>query len=362
LEIFFFFFLILGLGFLLQEKKKWLLILFIVLGSIDLYKGFTYSNWYQKLLPHFQQEWGLRLSVFGNEWHNILNWINENIPEHEAILADIDLSAMILEKTDRPILIQPIYENSEARERVLLFIDAFYESEDSIYSLTRTYKFRHILYHRDFLLDNSRNSKRYLTLHTEFNPEWVSYRFHFFPESLRYFHKIVQTTSFTLYSLDSTLSGKKEYSLFFDNAVYKMQFREEPEEKVSQIIEHKYIDILNLYNTAVRFIGKGDFRSALDRIRTIHTAVRQFERSRAIEALCYQQLNEPARACSLYVFYLLENPSDYMVAISAFQVLQGKDRINVARAIYQANVDNRDVYSLLKKILNPQEFKQVVEQ
>jgi len=361
LQVFFFFFLILGIGFLFYSKKKWILILFLVVGSLDVYKGLTFSTWYQRLLPQFRREWGLRFGAFGNEWHYMLAWVSKNIPENEAILTDIDFGAMMLEKTNRPILIQPVYENSIARKRVLIFVDAFYEPEDSMFSLAQKFEFRHILYHKRFFLDHSLNSNRYLTCNTEFDSDWISYRFQFFPDSLHHFHKIVQTTSFAIYSLDSTLSRDVKYSPFFDCTRYNIKYDEEPQKEVIEKVEHNYLALLNLYNGAIRSIGSKDYRSALDKIRAIHNRIPQLERSRALEALCYQNLNETVRARSLYVTYLLENPGDRAVAMSAFRILQAEEKIKVAKAMYRVDTKDREVYQFLMNVLKPQEFQRVIE-
>ncbi len=359
LQVFAFFFLILSIGFLFHLKKNWILIILLLFGIIDAYKGFTFSNWYQRLLPQFQKEWGLRFGAFGHEWHEITGWINKNIPKDEAILSDVDIGAMLLEKTEHPILIQPIYENRKARERVILFVDALYESEDSLLALAKKFKFKHILYHKRFFLDNSFNSNRYLTRHTEFSPEWISYRFQFFPDSLEHLHRIIQTTSFAFYSIDSTLSKIEKYSPFFDKKNYHINFGEEPSKGVISGVERNFIVSMNLYNDAVRSIGRRDYSDALNKLNMLHNYVPQFERSYALKALCLQHLNETARACSLYVLYLLENPHDTAVATTAFRVLKGSQKITVGRAIYKTD-DSKEIYNFLKKVLNHEEFNLVV--
>jgi len=360
LQVFAFFFLILSIGILFHLKKNWILIILLLFGFIDTYKGFTFSSWYQRLLPQFQKEWGLRFGAFGHEWYEIIGWINKNIPKDEAILSDVDMSAMLLEKTEHPILIQPIYENRKARERVNLFIDAFYESEDSLLALAKRFRFRHILYHKRFFLDNSLNSNRYLTLHTKFSPDWTSYRFQFFPDSLQYFHRIIQTTSFAFYSLDSTLSKLEKYSPFFDKKIYHIEFGEEPFEDVITGVERNFITSVNLYNDAVRSIGRKDYDGALNKLKMLHSYVPQFERSYALEALCLQHLNETAQACSLYVLYIINNPYDTAVAVTAFRILESFQKIKIARAIYET-YDNREICDFLKRVLNNEEFNLVVD-
>ena len=170
-----------------------------------------------------------------------------------------------------------------------------------------------------------------------FNPGWVSYLFQFFPDSLRHFHKVVQTTSYAFYSIDSSLKQDLKYSPFFDSKIYEITYGEEPKEKTIEAVELNYHKLLNLYNDAVRFVARGEFANALGKITTIHNSVPHFEHSRALEAFWYQNMRDYNRACSLYTIYLMENPTDLAVATTVFSIMSETQRIQLGKGIYRQN-------------------------
>jgi tetratricopeptide (TPR) repeat protein len=344
LEVFLFFFVAIAIGgnlnLFLQRKKAWRLLLVILLCGfvIESYKTLNYGKLFERYYLRLSKEWGTKPTAYGSDWENLTNWIKENTKPDQAILADVDISAMLLTYVGRPIIIEPIYENVITRIRAKECLTAFYQSETDFLKLIDKYQVNYVVYQQDFLLDNSKESNRYLTDNMKVKKSSVVYLMQFQPESLYNFALKHQTNTFRVYKIlaenePKPPSSKFPYSPYFDLSLFNQDPKNEFfDDAQTAKIENSIFEALNQYNNATQLMQKNDYQNSIKHFESVTKIFPDFERTYYYLGLCYQKLNYNQQAIFYFDKAINSFPNDLDAYIAKATILDAQNNLPVAAA------------------------------
>jgi len=359
LEVFLFFFLSLAIGGngLLLAKKRWVVII-LLLGLLwEGYKAINYPRLFSRYYLSLAREWRTKPTAYGLDWESLSAWFKKMTKPEEAVLADIDLSAMVLTYLDRPIVIQPIYESESARKRVLECLNGFFKDEEEFFSLINRYKVSYVIYEKGFLLDNSSEGVRYLTNNLRVKKNSVVYLMHFFPESLVHFSLVHQTNTFRVYAvLPAKASAPRRrvfpYSPYFDLSLFpQVEGNPDWEDKGTREVERKVIGSIAKYNQAVALMERKEYQKAIPLLSGILAIFPELERANYYLGECLRQVGEKEKAVAYFDRSIANNPEDWPSYIAKVYLLDERDQLPEAvRTVISAlsiDPNQKEFYSLL---------------
>jgi tetratricopeptide (TPR) repeat protein len=363
LEVFLFFFLTLAIGFnrnlIWGKKKGWRLVLILLIGGffIESYKTFNYQKLFDRYYLRLAKEWLTKPTAYGSDWENLTNWLKENTNPAEPILADVDISAMLLTYVGRPIIIEPIYENVITRRRAQECLKAFFQCEADFLKIIRKYQASYVIYQQDFLLDNSKESNRYLTDNMQVKKSSVAYLMHFQPESLKYFALQHQTNTFRVYKVlgeneKKSLPPKFPYSPYFDPILFNQNPKNEYfDDSFTPKVESLIFQAVYQYNRAIHSLQKNDYPNAINQLESVIKIFPEFERTNYYLGLCYQKLAYYPQALFYFDQAINSQPQDLDSYLAKATILdiQGNLPEAVATLIsaIKINPQRNDLYSML---------------
>lgn len=339
LEVFLFFFLAVAIGAnlnLIREKKKLrqLLLISLIAGFlIESYKTYNFKQLFQTYYLKLAKEWLTKPTAYGSDWERLSNWIKENTKPDQAILADVDISAMLLTYLDRPIIIQPIYENTIARQRAQECLNAFYQTETDFLKLFTRYQIKYVIYQQDLLLDYSKESNRYLTNNMKVKKNSVAYAMHFQPENLKRFALRYQTNTFRVYQVlekdePKPITPRFPYSPYFDSTFFPQNPRDEFfDDSYTVKVESLIYQVLNQYNLASQLMQKNNYQNAIAHLESILKIFPDFERTYYYLGLSYQRLSYYEPALSYFDQAIKALPQDLDSYIAKASILAKQNRI-----------------------------------
>lgn len=355
LEVFLFFFVALAIGGNWLLIKKRLVIASLIIGLfLEGYKVINYQSLFNRYYFKLSAEWQTKPTAYGRDWESLHDWVKRNVKEEEGILADVDISAMLLAYTERPIVIQPIYEKKEARDRVLECLSGFFKTEEQFHTLVKKYQISYIVYQKDFLLDNTKEGVRYLTDNLKVRKNSVAYLMHFQPESLGKFSLLYQTNTFRIYRV---LMDKKEkrfklpYSPYFDPSLFPQE-KKSPhwDDRLTKEVEEKVFNALKKYNQGVELMRKEEYQKAIGKFLTILENFPELERTNYYLGICYEKLGEKEKALSFFEKAIENNPDDLAPYLKKAQILDEKNDLSGAIgsvvAALRIEPENKELYSL----------------
>lgn len=363
LEVFLFFFIAIAIGgnlnLILQRKKAWRLLLVILsFGfAIESYKAINYGKLFNRYYLRLSKELLTKPTAYGSDWESLTNWIKENTKPDQAILADVDISAMLLTYVGRPIIIEPIYENALIRIRVKECLSAFYQDKTDFLKLINKYQVNYFVYQQDFLLDNSKESNRYLTDNMKVKKRSVAYLMQFQPESLNNFALKHQTNTFRIYQVLTQSEVKPvlpkfPYSPYFDVSLFNQEPKNEFfDDTQTAKIESLIFEALNQYNTATQLMQKNDYQNAIKPLESVTKIFPDFERTYYYLGLCYQKLNYNQQAL-LYFDKAINSFQNDLDAYSAkASILDAQNNlpeaVSTIISAIKINPKRNDLYSTL---------------
>jgi len=342
LEVFLFFFVAIAIGgnlnLILPRKKTWRLLLTILLCGfvIESYKALNYGKLFERYYLRLSKEWLTKPTAYGSDWKSLTNWIKENTKPDQAILADVDISAMLFTYVDRPIIIEPIYENAITRIRAKECLSAFYQDETDFLKLINKYQIKYVVYQQDFLLDNSKESNRYLTDNMKVKKSSAAYLMQFQPESLRHSALRHQTNTFRIYQVLTENKAKPvlpkfSYSPYFDVSLFNQDPKKEFfDDTQTTKIENLIFQALNQYNTATQLMQKNDYQNAIKRLESVTKIFPDFERTYYYLGLCYQKLNYNQQALLYFDKAIHTFPNDLEAYIAKASILDSQNNLSEA--------------------------------
>ena len=148
----------------------------------------------------------LGLYLEDDEMKDVLSFFKDKTNEDEAMLARFATSPSILAYADRPIILQPKFENTLIKSKVMRCYEGFFKNEEEFYRLCKDLNARYVLLEANMLLSTDYNSFRYLTDRLDVPPNAVIRQFHFESGSLKYFRLIFESSSSVSMRLLQTLS------------------------------------------------------------------------------------------------------------------------------------------------------------
>ncbi|MEO0110423.1 MAG: tetratricopeptide repeat protein [candidate division WOR-3 bacterium] len=356
LEVFFFFFVALAIGGnWLLIKKRWGSAILIIGLLLEGYKVINYQNLFNKYYFKLSAEWQTKPTAYGRDWEALRDWVERNVKGEEGILADVDISAMLLAYTERPIVIQPIYEKKEARDRVLECLSSFYKSEEEFFSLLKRYQISYIIYQKDFLLDNTKEGVRYLTDNLKVKKNSVAYLMHCQPESLKRLSLLYQTNTFRIYRVLREGEGKKlvklPYSPYFDQSLFPQEGSSPYwDDRQTKEVEENVFNAIKNYNQGLALMRKEEYEKAISKFLAILENFKELERTNYYLGVCYEKIGEKEKAFSFFEKAIEYNPNDLAPYLKKAQILDEKDDFSgavgsVTEAL-MVEPENKDLYSL----------------
>jgi tetratricopeptide (TPR) repeat protein len=139
-------------------------------------------------------------------------------------MARFAVSPMIAAYAGRASVLQPVFEDSWIREKVLECMAAYYGPESALYAVCRKYHASYVLYEANQLLDNRELGDRYIVNRLRLPTDCVAFRMHFQPESLHCFIPIFQTDYLRIFKVREQPGPPVpywlRYSLQYDPALF----------------------------------------------------------------------------------------------------------------------------------------------
>jgi tetratricopeptide (TPR) repeat protein len=167
-------------------------------------------NFYQGFRIHDTTGYDQTLSgIFGPEppelpsWRvnnlDLVNYVRHELSSTARFLARYSVGPMLYAYAGQAIALQPKFEVRGSRERVAEYYRGIYGSEEDLYQLCRRWRIEFFLCDLRILLDNGRDSDRWVADRLEIGKDRAVFLLHFAPESLRHFELVYQNSNYRLY-------------------------------------------------------------------------------------------------------------------------------------------------------------------
>ena len=256
LRVFFIYFLILLIGYLITDllrrpgRYRWIgiTILLLFLGvesgkTIGFSTGLIFKPGLLTLgigerSHHFQT------TTLTRSHRELIDWIKEHTGEDEVVLAHYHISPIIRAYADRAVNLTSLFESKPLREKVREYTSALFKSEEILYRLCEKFHADYIICSIDTILDDSKNSWRYLADHRKINEKMAAYRMHFFPEKLKKFVLCYENEYFRVYRVTPDGEETPTANKFITHSLY---FRYDLFTRASGSITRFKEDIENVY-------------------------------------------------------------------------------------------------------------------
>jgi tetratricopeptide (TPR) repeat protein len=163
-------------------------------------------------------------SIYEPDKKQIVNWIKENTQPNDVFLTGFGTGPLVLTDTGRFINLHPKFESKQIRDKFKHFLSALYNSEEKFYDLCKQFKVNYFLYQINFLFDSTQEYYRYFANKMKIEKNSVVYKFHFEPETLRFFSLVYQLNSFRVYKVtnkkEATSKYHASYNPIFDISLF----------------------------------------------------------------------------------------------------------------------------------------------
>lgn len=314
LEIFLIFFVAALIGGLFVKRRLFVLVLLPFL-AFQLSESWNYGKItpYQHILARLPgSEW--TPSIHDPDPWLIFKLVSERTDRDGVFLARIGASPVILLYANRRVVLHPIYEAKWIRDKVGECIGAFFGEEEELYRICQKYEVNYILYESNSLLDNSRDSDRYLTDNLNITKRCVAYRMHFAPEALHHFTLIFQTDYFRVFQVHpwkEQVSVPKDlpYAVQFDPLLFGMEGLDGPfdDERISSAWVHIRA-ALNSLQQGMKHMEEREYRRAAQALQRTLTTIPRMEVAVSLLGYCWLQAGDMDRAIELYERELALHP------------------------------------------------------
>ncbi|MFH1824073.1 MAG: tetratricopeptide repeat protein [Candidatus Firestonebacteria bacterium] len=234
--------LIFNLKFQLPEKTNKIILTCILFSGIvfQSYSGFSYD-----------------IKIKDADVHNdVVRWLKENTKEEDSVLANFGFSASIFTYSQRPIVLHPMFESKDIRDKTKECYEAIFNKEEDFYKLCKKYKIKIFIYDWHYILDKSKNSIRYQINQNNLFKESVAFNFHFYPERLKHFSLLYQNTYYRVYKVNEIdekpyVAQDLSYKPFFNPKIFVLEDNlPYLNDEYTQKVMEKVWDIPNVLNIA----------------------------------------------------------------------------------------------------------------
>jgi tetratricopeptide (TPR) repeat protein len=205
LEVFAIFFIVVLIGGICALVKGRRLVLalavLLIIFGFETYKAFTFAGEtpIKTALLKIKRPEVESPSIHDRDKAEIFRWIKTSTPDSAVFLARFPVSPMIVTYGERAAILQPVFETSQIRHKVLECASSFYGMEEDVYNVCRKYGADFVLYEANQLLDNSELGDRYLTNNLKTMTGSAAFEMQFAPERLQYFIPVCQTDYFRVF-------------------------------------------------------------------------------------------------------------------------------------------------------------------
>ena len=160
------------------------------------------------------------------EYGDVIDWVNKNTEPDDVILTSFELGPGILAYTGRPIVLHSKFESALIREKCKRFIFAIYGNEKGFYDLSHEFQADYYIYQMPIVINDSKESDRYITNNLILSTDTVAYKFQFEPEKLRYFTLLYQNSYYRIYRIHAegeniTAKPRYLYQPIFDKQLFE---------------------------------------------------------------------------------------------------------------------------------------------
>jgi len=211
------------------------------------YKGFTYD-----------------IKLRDADVHNdIVRFLKENTKEEDVVLANFGFSALIYTYANRPIVLHPMFESKDIRDKTKECYESIFSKEEDFYKLCKKYKIKIFIYDWHYIFDKSKNSVRYQINQNKLFKDSASFNFHFYPERLKHFSLLYQNTYYRVYKINDVnekpfIREDLSYKPFFNPKIFVLEDNlPYLNDEYAQKVMEKVWDIPKILNTANLYRKKG---------------------------------------------------------------------------------------------------------
>lgn len=135
------------------------------------------------------------------DYNELMRWIRNHTAPSSVFLATPGPSAEIVGYTGRRSNLHPKFESKRLRDKAADFLKTLYGSEEDLYRLCFKWQTNYVVYEPKFVLDNSRDSFRYMSDSLALSSTAAAFLFHFAPEKLRRFALAYENSGFRVYRI-----------------------------------------------------------------------------------------------------------------------------------------------------------------
>lgn len=156
-----------------------------------------------------------------------IKYIRYNTPVDAAILTSFAYGPSIATYTGRPVLLHPKFEAEGIGCKIKEFEHRLYEDEGLFYAFCRCHKARYFIYQTDMLLARGPESIRYRTHNFTLPRRCATFKFHFRPDSLKFFELVYSNPHYRVYRImeqgERPHHIKSVYFRVFDEQLFDMK-------------------------------------------------------------------------------------------------------------------------------------------
>ncbi len=162
-----------------------------------------------------------------NYLYGLIKYIRYNTPQDAPILTTFAYGPSIITYTGRPILLHPKFEAEHIAGKIKEFEHRLYEDENAFYAFCKRYRAQYFIYHTDMLLSQGPESIRYRTHNRTVNKDCAACKFHFRPDSLKFFELVYSNPHYRLYRVvgkgERPQHIEKVYFRVYDEQLFDMK-------------------------------------------------------------------------------------------------------------------------------------------
>jgi hypothetical protein len=156
----------------------------------------------------------------------LIKYVRYNTPQDSPVLTTFAYGPSIITYTGRPVLLHPKFEAEHITSKIKEFEHRLYEDENLFYAFCRRYRAQYFVYQTDMLLARGPESIRYRTHNRTVTKECAAFKFHFRPDSLKFFELVYSNPHYRVYHVmekgERPQHMKKVYFRVFDEQLLDM--------------------------------------------------------------------------------------------------------------------------------------------
>jgi len=157
----------------------------------------------------------------------MIKYIRYNTPQDASILTTFAYGPSIITYTGRPVNLHPKFEAEHVGSKIKEFEHRLYENENLFYAFCRCHNVGYFVYQTDMLLARGPESIRYRTHNWTLGKNCAAFKFHFRPDSLKFFELAYSNPHYRVYRVmkqgERPQHIKRAYFRVFDEQLLDMK-------------------------------------------------------------------------------------------------------------------------------------------